>query len=107
MNAACRQKPKVPVRFSFDGKILALLLQLKNRHMKKVLLIAMSFLLLQACGNSNNQPANQNDGMSAADTNGGLADTAYGPNTPMTDTSKMENRVDLSKRDTFDNNPHR
>lgn len=75
--------------------------------MKKVLLIAMSFILLQACGNSNNQPANQNDGMSAADTNGGLADTAYGPNTPMTDTSKMENRVDLSKRDTFDNNPHR
>ena len=75
--------------------------------MKKVLFITMSFVLLQACGNSDNVPAVQNDGIKTVDSNGGLADTAFGPNTAATDTSKMENREDLSKRDTFDKNSHR
>lgn len=70
--------------------------------MKKILLIVMSVVLLQACSNSNNQPANQNDGLSTVDSNGGLADTAFDANTPMTDTSKKEDRVDISNRDTFD-----
>lgn len=73
--------------------------------MKKVLFIAASFLFFQACSNSNNVPAVQNDGIKAVDSNGGLADTAFGPNTPATDTSKMENREDLSKRDTFSKMP--
>lgn len=71
----------------------------------------MSFAVLQACSNNNtppdNVPATQNDGIKVLDSNGGLADTTYSPNTMATDTSKMENREDLSKRDTFDNNPHR
>jgi len=75
--------------------------------MKKVLLIAMSFVVLQACSDSDNQPANQNDGIQTVDSNGGLADTAFGANTPMTDTSKKEDREDLSKRDTFNHNSPR
>ena len=75
--------------------------------MKKTLMIVLSLALLEACSNSNNQPANQNDGLSTLDSNGGLADTTYGAGAATTDTSKMEDRVDLSKRDTFDNNPHR
>lgn len=47
-----------------------------------------------------------NDGMKLGDTNGGLADTAYAGQSA-TDTSKLENRVDISTRDTFENNPNR
>lgn len=79
--------------------------------MKKLLLILLSIGALQACTNSNTPPdhvpASENDGIKVLDSNGGLADSAYGPNTAATDTSKMEDRVDLSKRDTFDKNPHR
>lgn len=59
-----------------------------------------------ACSNNGGQSGVMNDGMKLGDTNGGLADTAYS-NQSATDTSKMENRVDLSKRDTFENNPNR
>ena len=69
--------------------------------MKKVLLIAMSFFLLQACDNSSKQTGVDNDGMKLGDTNGGLADTSIRSNQSATDTSKGEHRVDISTRDTF------
>jgi hypothetical protein len=72
--------------------------------MKKVLLIAMSIVLLQACDNNANKSgvqATENDGMKLGDTNGGLADTTFKGNTAATDSSKMEDRVDVSTRDTF------
>jgi hypothetical protein len=73
--------------------------------MKKAFIILMSIGFLQACSNNGGQTGVQNDGMKVGDTNGGLADTAY-HNQSATDTSKMEHRVDLSKRDTFDKPAH-
>ena len=73
--------------------------------MKKVFAILMSFVLLQACSNNNGQSGVQNDGMKLGDTNGGLADTARTTDQSATDTSTGEDRVDLSKRDTFDKKP--
>ena len=72
--------------------------------MKKVLGILMSIAILQACSNNGGQTGVQNDGMKVGDTNGGLADTAYGNNQSATDTAKGEHRVDISTRDTFKNN---
>jgi hypothetical protein len=68
--------------------------------MKKVLILLMSVGTLAACSNNNGQTGVQNDGMKLGDTNGGLADTSY-HNQSATDTSKMEHRVDISQRDTF------
>ena len=73
--------------------------------MKKVLSVLMSIAILQACSNNGGQTGVQQDGMKLGDTNGGLADTSY-QNQSGTDTSKMEHRVDLSKRDTFENQPN-
>jgi hypothetical protein len=73
--------------------------------MKKVLSILMSFAILQACSNNEGQTGVQDDGMKLGDTNGGLADTTYS-NQSATDTSKMEHRVDISTRDTFDKQPN-
>lgn len=70
--------------------------------MKKILMTIAIAGALTAC--NSDQGGVVNDGTRAIDTNGGLADTPYNYK-PKTDTSKMENRVDLSKRDTFDNNP--
>ncbi|RYF86244.1 MAG: hypothetical protein EON98_04265 [Chitinophagaceae bacterium] len=70
--------------------------------MKKVLILVLSIGLLQACSNNGGQTGVQNDGIKSVDTNGGLADTTYKGDQSATDTSKMENRVDLSKRDTFE-----
>lgn len=67
--------------------------------MKKVIAILTGIVLLQACSNNDGQTGVQNDGMKLGDTNGGLADTPY-HNQSATDTSKMENRVDISNRDT-------
>jgi len=67
----------------------------------------MSIALLQACSNNNGESGVQNDGIKAVDSNGGLADTARTTDQSATDTSKMEDRVDLSKRDTFKTNPNR
>ena len=75
--------------------------------MKKVLAILAAFFILQSCSNNGGESGVVNDGKKAIDSNGGLADTPYNHLNPATDTSKMENRVDLSKRDTFDNNPNR
>lgn len=72
--------------------------------MRKVLTLAILISALQACNSSSDQGGAVNDGKKAIDTNGGLADTPYNYQ-PKTDTSKMEDRVDLSRRDTFDNNP--
>lgn len=74
--------------------------------MKKLLTMIVIAGALAACNNSSDQGGVVNDGKNAIDTNGGLADTPYNYQ-PRTDTSKMENRVDLSKRDTFDNNPNK
>lgn len=74
--------------------------------MKKVLAILTGVVLITACSNNDGQTGVQQDGMKLGDTNGGLADTGY-HNQSATDTSKAEHRVDISKRDTFENNPNR
>lgn len=72
--------------------------------MNKLLTMIAIAVALTAC--NSDQGGVVNDGTRAIDTNGGLADTPYNYQ-PKTDTSKMENRVDLSKRDTLDNNPNK
>lgn len=74
--------------------------------MRKVFVLLAGFAFLTACSNNGGQSGVMNDGMKLGDTNGGLADTAY-TNQGATDTSKLENRVDISKRDTFEKNPNR
>ena len=71
--------------------------------MRKVLVLAIVVCMFEACNGSSNQGGVVNDGTRTLDSNGGLADTAYkvDANLRKTDTSKMEDRVDLSKRDTF------
>lgn len=70
--------------------------------MKKLLIVAFSLGILQSCSNNGGESGAQNDGFNgAADSNGGLADTTHKKDQSATDTSKMEHRVDLSKRDTF------
>ena len=71
--------------------------------MKKIFVILAGFVVFVSCSNNDGQTGVMNDGMSVGDTNGGLADTAFGANTHLTDTSKGEHRVDISKRDTFNN----
>ena len=71
--------------------------------MKKVLIGLMSIAFLQACSNNEGQTGVQNDGMKLGDTNGGRADTAVTTDQSVTDTAKGEHRVDVSKRDTFQN----
>jgi hypothetical protein len=78
---------------------------LKRFFMKKIIVLMAGFVFLVSCSNNDGQTGVMNDGMSAGDTNGGLADTAFGAGAPVTDSSKREHRVDLSKRDTFDNPP--
>jgi hypothetical protein len=73
--------------------------------MKKGFIILSGLIFLVSCSNNDGQTGVMNDGMSAGDTNGALADTAFGAGTHLTDTSKGEHRVDLSKRDTFDTPP--
>lgn len=75
--------------------------------MKKVFVTMAGLFFLVACSNNGGQTGVMQDGMTLGDTNGGLADTAFGRGTAATDTSKMEHRVDISKRDTFENNPNR
>jgi hypothetical protein len=70
--------------------------------MKKLIVILGSFLILQACSNNGGQTGVQNDGIKTIDSNGGLADTPFVKDPSPTDSSKMENRVGTSKRDTFD-----
>lgn len=69
--------------------------------MRKVLIVAFACSVFVAC--TSDQGGAVNDGIETVDPNGGLADTANMNNGPAIDTSKMENRVDLSKRDTLNN----
>ena len=69
--------------------------------MIKVLMMAAGLALMQSCSNNGGESGAVNDGIKAVDSNGGLADTPYNQSTSVTDTSRLENRVDLSKRDTF------
>lgn len=73
--------------------------------MKKVFVVLAGFAFLYSCSNNDGQTGVMNDGIQTIDSNGGLADTTYA-NEGATDTSKMEHRVDISKRDTFENKPH-
>ncbi|HVK96998.1 MAG TPA: hypothetical protein VM368_04230 [Flavisolibacter sp.] len=68
--------------------------------MKKGMVALLIITILQACGPSNTQSGVDNDGIQIVDSNGGLADTAY-HNQSATDSSIGEDRVDYSKRDTF------
>ena len=68
--------------------------------MKKLIAIIGSFLILQSCSNNGGESGAVNDGIKTVDTNGGLADTPY-VNQSATDTSKGEDNVGTSKRDTF------
>ncbi|MDQ3278644.1 MAG: hypothetical protein M3Q06_09975 [Bacteroidota bacterium] len=70
--------------------------------MRKVFALLTGVAFFYACSNNDGQTGVMNDGMKLGDTNGGLADTTYSGQSA-TDTSKMENRVDVSTRDTFDN----
>jgi hypothetical protein len=70
--------------------------------MVRNLLVAAAFFLVQSCSNNGGESGAVNDGIKPVDSNGGLADTPYNQLDPATDTSKMEDRVDLSKRDTLD-----
>lgn len=74
--------------------------------MKKVFVLMAGFFFLLSCSNNGGQTGVMQDGMRLGDTNGGLADTAFGPGAAATDTAKREHRVDLSKRDTFDSKPN-
>ncbi|HEV7331812.1 MAG TPA: hypothetical protein VGN63_12305 [Flavisolibacter sp.] len=70
--------------------------------MKKALVFIVGFVFLQSCTDNHGGTMDvYNDGISQRDSNGGLADTAY-HNESATDTSKLEHRVDISRRDTFD-----
>lgn len=70
--------------------------------MKKALIILAGVFALQACSNNGGESGAVNDGIKTVDSNGGLADTAYNTQTTApTDTAKGEDRVDISKRDTF------
>lgn len=70
--------------------------------MKKIFALMAGFAFFASCSNNGGQTGVMNDGMRLGDTNGGLADTAFGAGTHLTDTSKREHRVDLSRRDTFE-----
>ena len=74
--------------------------------MKKLLIAALGFVMLQACENSSGEGQGTiDDGMNNMDTNGALND---GPG-PLTDSTgdSIENhtRTDIQQRDTFKNNP--
>ena len=68
--------------------------------MKKALILITGFFILQSCSNNGGESGTVNDGIKAVDSNGGLADTPRTTNQSLTDTSKMEDRVDIEKRDT-------
>jgi hypothetical protein len=68
--------------------------------MKKIVIALGSILILQSCSNNGGESGAVNDGIKIVDSNGGLADTPY-VNQSGTDTSKGEDRVGTSKRDTF------
>jgi hypothetical protein len=76
----------------------------KKDIMKKMFALLTGVAFLVSCSNNDGQTGVMNDGMKLGDTNGGLADTAFGRGTSTTDTSKMEHRVDVSTRDTFNQN---
>ncbi len=69
--------------------------------MKKIFGFIFLAGFLMACNNNSEQTGVDNDGIKTVDSNGGLADTVRTTDQSATDTSKGENRVDLSKRDTF------
>lgn len=69
--------------------------------MKGLIVAFASLFILQACNNhGTDQGGAVNDGIKAVDSNGGLADTAFKGNQSATDTAKMEDRTDISTRDT-------
>jgi hypothetical protein len=70
--------------------------------MKKLLMIAFVTMALTSCSNNGGESGAVNDGINAVDSNGGLPDTVNRNNGPAIDTNLMDNRVDLSTRDTFD-----
>jgi hypothetical protein len=75
---------------------------IKMKAMKKILIVLTTFFCLQACSNNSGESGAVNDGIKGVDSNGGLADTPYKtPVSPQTDTAKMEDRVDIEKRDTL------
>jgi uncharacterized protein YcfL len=71
--------------------------------MKKAIGIILIAFSLTACDNSSHQTGVDNDGIKTVDSNGGLADTVNTTNPSATDTSKGEDRVDISNRDTIKN----
>jgi hypothetical protein len=68
--------------------------------MKKILIVMTSLVMLASCSNNGGESGAVNDGFSGAgDPNGGLPDSNRNES-PRTDTSSGEHRVDLSNRDT-------
>jgi hypothetical protein len=71
--------------------------------MKKLFIIMAGIVFFTACGNSSDQGGVVDDGIKAVDTDGALIDSTPGePWDPAIDTSKMEDRVDIQRREKID-----
>jgi|GEM_PF-1907593 len=73
--------------------------------MKKLAILVVGFVALQACNPSNNNPGETgavNDGIKAIDENGALndADSVNNKYNPSIDSAIGDHRVDTEKRDT-------
>ena len=71
--------------------------------MKKLFIVWAGAIIFTACGNSSDQGGVVDDGIKAVDTDGALIDSTPGkPWDPATDTTNMEDRVDVQPRGKID-----
>jgi hypothetical protein len=71
--------------------------------MKKVFIVLVGAIFFTACGNSSDQGGVVDDGIGINDSDGALVDSTPGQTyNPATDTSKMEDRVDVQQRENVD-----
>jgi hypothetical protein len=70
--------------------------------MKRILIVAMSVLMLQACNTgSKGEDGTINDGINAVDTNGALNDNGGPLSDSTNDSVENRTRTDIQQRDTF------
>lgn len=71
--------------------------------MKKLFIVWIGVLFFTACGNSSDQGGVVDDGIKAVDTDGALIDSTPGKSwDPAIDTTNMEDRVDVQRREKID-----
>jgi hypothetical protein len=70
--------------------------------MKKLFIVLAGATLFTACGNSSDQGGVVNDGINTVDTDGALVDSTGKGWDPATDTTNMEDRVDVQSRSKVD-----